>query len=77
MARDRLGTERAREWEVNTNQAAFLNNETGVYLQHYGSLAEARPFYEQALAICEKALGPNHPTTKIVRGNLNSLNSQS
>ena len=33
----------------------------------------ARPYLEQALAIFGKALGPEHPNTKIVRENLESL----
>ena len=38
-----------------------------------GDLVGARPYYERALAILEKRLGPNHPTTKVARGNLESL----
>ncbi|MCB0182395.1 MAG: tetratricopeptide repeat protein, partial [Anaerolineae bacterium] len=38
-----------------------------------GDYAAARPYYEQALAIFERKLGPNHPYTQIVRGNLAAL----
>ncbi|MBK8931881.1 MAG: tetratricopeptide repeat protein [Chloroflexi bacterium] len=52
--------------------ATSLNN-LGYLLQAMGNLAEARPYYQRALAIVEKSLGANHPNTKIVRGNLSSL----
>jgi class 3 adenylate cyclase len=32
-----------------------------------GDLAEARPLFERALAICEKMLGPEHPDTAMIR----------
>ena len=35
--------------------------------------AQARPLYERALAIFEKALGPTHPNTNHARGNLSRL----
>lgn len=35
-----------------------------------GDLAAAKVFMEQALALCEKTLGPNHPTTAIYHNNL-------
>jgi hypothetical protein len=45
-------------------------------LQAQGDLAGARPYYERALAIGEKALGPDHPTTQIFRGNLAVLDAK-
>ena len=63
----------AEKWNVRDKQAAFLNNEAGFYLQHYGDHAGARPYYERALAILEAKLGPDHPHTNIVRRNLQSL----
>ena len=33
----------------------------------------ARPYYERALAICEKALGPDHPDTAMSLNNLGAL----
>ena len=39
-------------------------------LKAQGDLAAARPLYERALAIYEKALGPEHPDTA---GSLNNL----
>ncbi|MEZ4642022.1 MAG: tetratricopeptide repeat protein [Chloroflexota bacterium] len=38
-----------------------------------GDLAAARPFCERALAIREKALGPDHPDTATSLNNLGSL----
>jgi class 3 adenylate cyclase/CRP-like cAMP-binding protein len=35
-----------------------------------GDLAKARPLFERALAICEKALGPEHPDTAMMREHL-------
>jgi hypothetical protein len=35
-----------------------------------GRLAEAEPLYRRSLAIYEKALGPEHPNTALVRNNL-------
>jgi hypothetical protein len=42
-------------------------------LQARGDLTAARPLFERALAIYEKALGPDHPNIAAVRGNLASL----
>ena len=39
-----------------------LNN-LALLLMDQGDFAGARPLYERALAICEKALGPEHPDT--------------
>jgi class 3 adenylate cyclase/tetratricopeptide (TPR) repeat protein len=41
--------------------AGRLMNRAGEYLFRRGRRAEARPLYERALAIREKALGPHHP----------------
>jgi len=52
--------------------ATSLNN-LGYLLQDLGDIAGARPYYEQALAILEKSLGAGHPTTQLVRRNLEGL----
>jgi hypothetical protein len=39
-------------------------------LESQGKSAEAEPLYHRSLAICEKTLGPEHPTTQTVRKNL-------
>jgi len=54
------------------DKARSLNN-LGFLLRAQGDLVGARPYYERALAIWEKRLGPDHPHTKIARGNLESL----
>ena len=49
-----------------------LNN-LACLLQAQGDLAAARPLFERALAINEKALGPEHPDTATSLNNLASL----
>jgi hypothetical protein len=49
--------------------ATGLNNLTEL-LGATNRLAEADPMYRRALAIMEASLGPNHPSTVTVRGNL-------
>jgi len=44
-----------------------------VLLEQQGSYAEARPLYEQSLAIWEKALGPEHPNVATSLNNLAGL----
>jgi tetratricopeptide (TPR) repeat protein len=46
---------------------------TGYYLQFRGVYLSARPYYERALAIVEKALGPDHPDTARSLNNLGYL----
>ena len=42
-------------------------------LHAQGDLAGARPLFERALAIHEKALGPEHPTTATTLNNFGRL----
>jgi tetratricopeptide (TPR) repeat protein len=65
--------EQANVYGIETNNLAFLNNEIGFYLQHYGNLIAARPYYERALAIWEKVLGPEHPDKALSLNNLGYL----
>ena len=51
------------------NTATSLNNLAGL-LESEGDYAAAKPLYERALAIIEKALGADHPNTST---NLNNL----
>jgi tetratricopeptide (TPR) repeat protein len=55
--------------------AESLNNLAGLY-DTQGKFAEAEPLYKQALAIVEKALGPNHPNVATVCENMVDLYSQ-
>jgi tetratricopeptide (TPR) repeat protein len=45
----------------------------GSYLQSYGAYLRARPLFERALAIREKALGPEHLDTATSLNNLAGL----
>ncbi len=53
--------------------AAGLCNTMGFFLVSVADYAAARPYYEQALAIREKALGADHPATASSLNNLGSL----
>ena len=55
------------------SEAARLLNQAGVYLYEHGRYTEAEPFYERALAIREKALGPEHPDVATTLENYASL----
>lgn len=59
--------------EREDEMAGLLLNELGSHLHMIAEYEAARPYLEQALAIFGKALGPEHPNTKIVRENLESL----
>lgn len=50
-------------------EAGHLLYKTANYLQARARYTEAEPLYQRALIIYEKVLGPNHPTTIIVREN--------
>ena len=52
--------------------ATSLNNLAELY-QAQGRHAKAKPLYERALAILEKALGPEHPQVAISLENYASL----
>jgi hypothetical protein len=54
--------------------ATTLNNLPELYRKQ-GKYAEAEPLYHRSLAIREKALGPDHPDTRLVRSNLDALRS--
>jgi tetratricopeptide (TPR) repeat protein len=43
--------------------AADLSNALGYHMHAIGTYRAARPYYERALAIREKTLGPDHPNT--------------
>jgi tetratricopeptide (TPR) repeat protein len=54
-------------------QAALLCITLGFHLRTVGQYAEARPYYERALAIHEQVLGPEHPNTATSLNNLGVL----
>ena len=49
------------EWGLEFPEAARLLNRAGFYLSECARYPEAEPLYRRALAIREKALGPEHP----------------
>jgi tetratricopeptide (TPR) repeat protein len=65
--------ELAAELDHLTVRAAYLNGSAGYYLQHFGDLVRARPYYERALAIREAVLGADHPDTALSLNNLGAL----
>jgi len=55
------------------SKCAELLNRAGGYFYGRAVYSEARPLFERALAIREKALGPEHPSTATSLGNLANL----
>lgn len=53
----------AEYWEVENEEAGWLNNQIGFYVGQYGQFQEVKPYYERSLAIREKVLGAEHPNT--------------
>jgi tetratricopeptide (TPR) repeat protein len=74
-----------REWEIHLRHAvvaagdredetaATLCNRLGYYLNMSGDLSGARPYFERALAVLERALGPEHPDTATSLNNMGYL----
>ena len=58
---------------VNEEQNSFYLDTYAGILTTLGKYAEAEPLYRRALAIDEKALGKEHPTSITVRNNLDAL----
>ena len=56
-------------WGVEFEGAARLLNDTAYYLYERARYEEAEPLYRRALAIFEKALGPEHPDVVTVKEN--------
>jgi hypothetical protein len=52
--------------------AGWLLDRASRYLRGRGLYRQARPVAEQALALTEAALGPDHPDVATVRNNLGS-----
>jgi len=64
-------------------EAAALQTDNALYLNDAGTIAntlgyypEAETLYQRSLSIWEKALGKDHPDTKIVRENLKKLQTR-
>ena len=58
-----------------SEKAADLCNELGYHLQAIGDYEGTRPFYQRALAINEKALGPDPQNEALLRSTATSLNN--
>ena len=58
------------QWGFEFPEAARLLNQAGFYLYERGRYTDAEPLYERALAIREKALGPEHPDVATSLNNL-------
>jgi tetratricopeptide (TPR) repeat protein len=55
------------------DELAWLLNAAAVYLWNRDRFAEAEPLFERSLAICEKALGADHPHVATALNNLANL----
>ena len=51
------------QWNMTFPEATQLLMQAGNYLEQSAQYAQAEPLYQGALAICEKMLGPEHPST--------------
>jgi tetratricopeptide (TPR) repeat protein len=53
------------QWGFEFPEAARLLNQAGLYLFERGRYPDAEPLYQRALAIWERALGPEHPNVAL------------
>jgi len=60
-------------YEFEFKEAAGLLNEAGYYLRQRARFSDVGPLYQRALAIWEKALGPQHPNVATGLSNLATL----
>ncbi len=60
-------------WDFAFAEGGHLLNEAAVYLYHHGRYTEAEPLYQRALAIRERAFGPDHLNIAISLNNLAKL----
>ena len=58
------------KWHIKNRKAAFLLNQVASYIADRVQYEEALPLYQQALAINEQTLGPEHPDTARSLNNL-------
>ena len=67
------GAEFINSYSMEFAEAALLLNQAGYYLHDRADYAQAEPLYRRALAIDEKALGPEHSETATDLNNLAAL----
>ena len=60
-------------WDFEFEEAGRLLNQTAYYLNERARYEAAEPLYRRALAIAEKAMGPEHPEVGILLNNLTEL----
>ncbi len=60
-------------WNMQSEAAGRLLNQTGSYLKERARYTEAEPLYLRALAMREQALGPQHPHVALSLNNLGFL----
>lgn len=65
--------EKVSEFAVETEDSAFLLNETAYFLKETSDYSSAFSFYEQSLEIRQKIFGQNHPAVAHSLNNLSSL----
>ena len=61
------------EMKVQLNQAATLFNNIGLVYEEQGDYGKALEYYEKALAISEKVLGTDHPSTATTYNNIGGV----
>ena len=59
--------------DLDSQPAGLLLNNTAYYLDDRAEYADAEPLYQRALAIREKALGPDHPATATINASYAAL----
>ena len=69
----RMAARLVEDFGLGSAVAARLLNKSGYYLDGRAQYPEAEPLYRRALAIYEKALGPEHPDTATSLNNLARL----
>ncbi len=70
-----MSSTKARLGEDHPHVAGSLNNLALLY-NSQGRYSEAEPLYLQALELCERVLGVNHPNTVTIGENLQFLRDQ-
>jgi len=61
------------QWKFEFSEAGRLSNQVGYYLDDHARYTEAEGCYLRAIAIGEKALGPEHPNLATRLNNLGLL----
>ncbi len=65
--------EHAQRLDVSGEQSGWLLGRASTYLRERGQYRQALPLAQDAVAVTEAALGPDHPTIGILRSNLGDV----